>query len=509
MKYLPAALTLLVASIGFVAGHKIGATKSAAPRSNAPVAPEPWSPTTALDSASLPEKATSNPALTEAYELIRGNVDIKSKSSYEIYPAFYAAVQQLNLEEVRQLHRRVMAMPKNEGLLDTVADRLVELDPAYALDFVRKLPDSEDLKDPSGVVAAWARRTPDAAIAEATKLGDGGKASLLLKEALGALAKKDPEDALSKLGLIADEKQRDTVMGNCLTFWALRDPAASTQWLQAHPETYRVGANGNDSIAWFIRTVASRDLTMALEFSQTLPEPMRQQALMASAREWAMADPVAALAWAKEKGLPLSQRVSAHMDAIISTAMNRGPEKTTTWIESLPDGPERSVLAGSALRFAKAGMAPKLFALIPEDDQPRFVGPFMMSLNMQTSGAGRQWMLTLPEGNLRVAAMNNLIRTYWFKDPVAIIDTFPAGYSRDVGYAAHIRRTGNETKAPDVQQLSKIADKEFRQKTAVDAFVAWSRSDRAAARKWLDETPHISAEAKTRLTQPRGPTDEK
>jgi hypothetical protein len=255
-----------------------------------------------------------------------------------------------------------------------------------------------------------------------------------------------------------------------------------------------------------VRTVASRDVTTALEFSRTLAEPLRQQALMATTREWATMDPVAALTWARENGLPLSKKVSAHINTILGTAMERGPEKTTQWIESLPEGPDRDRLVGSALGFAKAGLAPRLFALIPETEQPKYVGPFMLSLNMQTSGSGREWIRTLPEGKLRAAAMENLISYYWFKNPVEIIESFPAGYSRDVAYATHVRKSSRESGAPDVQQLSKIANEDLRQRTAVIAFGTWYRTDRAAARKWMEETPHIPAEWKARMK--RAETDQ-
>jgi hypothetical protein len=502
MKHLlPVASVTLVASAGFFAGRSIGSTKSPHALPGTPAASE-HSAATASISTSTSAKVQDSPALTDAYELILENVEPGSAGSYYVYPAFYSAVRRLNLDELRQLHRRVMAIPNNMGLLDLVAYRLVELDPAYAKDFVRKFQLGADVKDPAGLVTAWARRTPEAAIEEAIRLGTGSsKASMLLKGAFEMLANNDPGSAVSKLGLITDEKQRETILGTCLTNWASSDPVGATKWMQAHPEAYSVGTDGNETIAMFVRSVAARDVTTALEFADTLAEPLRKQSLMSVGREWATKDPVAALKWASENGLPLTQKIASNMGTILGGAILRGPEKTAKWIESLPKGSERDGLVGYTLRFAKAGIAPQLFALISEEEQPRFVAPFMMSLNKQTSGSARQWMLTLPEGNLRNAAMDNLITVYWFKDPVAIIDTFPAGESRDVGYAAHIRRSSRESAAPDVQQLSKIADEKLRQRTACEAYIEWRQNDRAAARKWLEETPHIPPEWKAQAKQ--------
>jgi hypothetical protein len=142
-----------------------------------------------------------------------------------------------------------------------------------------------------------------------------------------------------------------------------------------------------------------------------------------------------------------------------------------------------------------------LFALIPEENQPAYVVPFMKSLNNQRVGAALQWSSSLPEGQLRVTALGALITNYRFKNPVATIDAFPAGESRDVAYLAHIRKTAEKSGAPDVEQLPKIADEKLRQRAAWDAFQTWNRKDPAVARKWMEETPHIPAEWKARMKQ--------
>jgi hypothetical protein len=80
----------------------------------------------------------------------------------------------------------------------------------------------------------------------------------------------------------------------------------------------------------------------------------------------------------------------------------------------------------------------------------------MTSLNNQRVGAAREYAASLPEGPLRVSAMNTLISEYRFDDPVSVIDSFSAGPSRDVAYAAHIRKSTQKGKAaPDIEQIAR------------------------------------------------------
>jgi hypothetical protein len=482
----------LIAVIGFFTGRSIASTKSTTPAAlnagKAKTVPEKVvSPSLSL------AKLEESPALTEAYEVLTG------QPRYEDHSIFYGAVQHLNLEQVRELHRRVMAMPANSNLLDIVADRWVQLEPDYAADFVRSFPNGAGVIDRTGLVFAWARRSPESAIAEAIKSGKSSKATLLLSGAFATLAAKDPESAVSQLKLIADEKLRDSVFDSCLTTWARQDPIGATRWMQAHPDAYSVGSNGNESVAKFCQGIAVRDLKTALEFSSGLAEPLRQQALLAVASEWAAADPAAALSWCLENHLSPTEPATSSFSSAINVAMHRGPEKTAAWIASLPLDGERGEIAGYALRFAKSAMALKLFGLIPEADQPNYVSPYMKSLNTQKVGAALQWASSLPEGTLRVAALDTLMSEYRFKKPVETIDAFPPGNSRDAAYAAYIRKSSSKATAPDMEQLPKIADERLRQRVAWEAFNTWNRSDPAAARKWLEETPHIPAQWKARV----------
>jgi hypothetical protein len=490
-RFLPFSAVALVASVGFFAGRGAGAIKSTNEITSIAVAHE--RPVATPIPVPKTVEIQDSPALTEAYELLTGVVGFRT------YAPFYRAVQRLTLEQVRELHRRVRAVPDNENFLETVADRWVQLDPAHCENYVRRFSTGAGISDGTGFITAWARRNPESAIEEALKSGASSKADLLLKGAFEVLAAKDPESAISRLGLIVDEMQRAKVLESCLTTWVHRNAIAATKWMQAHPETYGVGTDGNEVIAKFARNVAVRDVPTALEFSRSLSEPLRNQALMCVANEWAVEDPVAALNWCRENGLPLTRWATSSIGSVLGRAIVRAPEKTVKWIETLPEGAERTNLAGHALRSAKATFAPSLFALIPEKDQPNYVAPFMLSLNNKNVGAAREWASSLPEGKLRIAAMENLISNYHSKDPVSLIDGFAAGYSRDAAYAAYIRKSSRQSDAPDVQQLSKIADENLRQRAACDAFNTWRRTDRAAALKWMEETPHIPTEWKARL----------
>jgi len=480
----------LTAGVGFFAGRNLGPDQPS--KILPPAAAPPAGASENVPSTTPSERA----ALTEAYEVLT------RPDQFDDYSTFYGAVEKLTLEQIRELHRRVMAIPVSR-LLEVVADRWVRLDPAHAAEFVRNFPDGLNVVDRTGLIAAWARHFPEEAIEKAVSLGKSSKSALLLDGAFTALVAKDPESAASKLGLIADEKQRVAVFDSCMATWARQDPVAATRWLQSHPESYGVGANGNEIVARFAREVAVRDLTTALEFSRNLADPLRQQAQLAVATEWAIGDPATALAWCLENQLPITELATSKIGSVLGHAMTRGPEKTAGWIESLPPGDERSEIAGYALRFAKAALAPKLFALVPEDQQPAYAGYYMRSLNNKKVGAALQWATSLPEGNLRVAALEDLITDFRFSNPVEIIDAFAAGPSRDAAYAAHIRKSVGSSPAGALDQLSKISNLELRREMAVEGFREWKKVNPAAAAKWLEETPHIAAEMKARLTQPR------
>ena len=415
---------------------------------------------------------------------------------------FFAATRTLNLARIRDLHTRAMQMSSAGVLVDIAAERLVELDPAAALAYVRSVGDGQTLSDPAYLVAWWAWRTPEAAIEEGMKNPLSGKGRQLLKFAFRGLAENDPAGAASRLSLISDPKSRGEVLEACLTSWARRDPVQAAKWVQAHPESYATGSEGNDAIAKFAGTLAMRDPALARDFAQTLEEPLRGQALRHATQEWAMQEPKVALAWCMEHGVSVDLREdipgTQFARSILSSAMGRAPGATLDWLESIP-AETRAKLAPEALMTASADLAAKIFAFIAEEDQPEYAYRLMLTLNRRRAGDAMKWAAKLPEGPVRVAALSDLMGRYVFDDPVKEIEKFAAGRSRDAAYVSHVERAARSGTAPDVSLLPKIADPEMRAEAAGAIYRAWRRTEPDAADRWLSTTPHLPAEAKRRL----------
>ncbi len=151
-------VTLLVAS--FVAGRRFGGTAQVPSLEVA--ARLTGRPSAHADTGGV---SANSPAIQRALAVTFDNTAYGSGEIYE-------AVQRLSNAEVRKMSGMLGSQPGSgtSALRSLLAARRAEFAPESVAAEVLRLPDGKQFADTLGLVAAWAKANPDAALAEADRL---------------------------------------------------------------------------------------------------------------------------------------------------------------------------------------------------------------------------------------------------------------------------------------------------------------------------------------------------
>jgi hypothetical protein len=102
---------------------------------------------------------------------------------------------------------------------------------------------------------------------------------------------------------------------------------------------------GNDLVSSIAKSLAEKDATLAMQFAGQLPEELKLFPLIAAGSAWARQDAVAALDWALQNGIDISQRFRTETTStptyMLGDAMTSQPVQTVDWLLALPDGAQR------------------------------------------------------------------------------------------------------------------------------------------------------------------------
>ena len=299
---------------------------------------------------------------------------------------------------------------KAEAVVEALLARFAELDPrAATLWLLQTYPHS--LRD------AWMRAT------------------------LGTWIARDREAALTWARGLPERELRESVDGALLDQLSLLDPAAAEQQATA------LGANGqqlsilyhalaernlpatladamklprasaSSAIYSVLEVWVPRDLPGALAWAGSLPPgPLRQEAWSDLYSNWTRYDPAAAAAYLSAQGGPELTRQSV---GIVSYWVDSDPAAAVRWADSLPPALRRRTLSSLVSSWAA--------------DDPRAAADYALAqstpgrhdlidaaLNQWSNGdvpAALAWSESLPPGDLRVTARNDLCQAWARNDP--------------------------------------------------------------------------------------------
>ncbi len=443
------------------------------------------------------------------------------------------------------------------GILYT---RLVELDPALAVEHVRarQEPAREDWL--AAVFRTWARMDMEAAISAAVALEpidrfSAGRAILLSMEgaprkareavaralglsgrlqeielltlrrrlsadpeqdwqsALGEVshqlrmqrlvtiaqtwARTDPLRVLAEAELLPPGNARGAVIRQVFSVWGAQDVEAALGWLKANPE--RASSN---LLSVTLMSVAQWEPEQALELTHEFPLQEAAPAQSSIVFQWAANDPEAATAWALERA-----DEDLRNDLISNIAQVYGqqaPLDALGWAKSLPVGlrPGALVSVISALTQSRPRIAAEEALTSSEEILPRVVSGW----SREDPAAALGWSrANLNAEQLRAVEPGIVGRLARLDLPAArrAIEQIPTTDRRDMASQNAIRRVARNGTAADIELLyGGIADPRQREEIAFWLSARFEQQDPALAARFRAE---VSQERLDRDERPRPP----
>jgi hypothetical protein len=426
-----------------------------------------------------------------------------------------------------------------------------------AWDWTRQLTDpalKKSLLPP--LLAHLSASDPDQALSLAAASADDETRGLAELAIFDALAKTDPATALRRLGpILLTRRGIDWQVRGALVRWISQDPASAIDWALAQPPPHDdphrallaqivwelpntpaavrpfldVLARRDDipfkdeAIRNLVGTWINQDAPAALAYLDTIPDTARRSEalaralaylqpkafdqLLALARRlpaseerdhlvsehlatWVKKDPDAALAWLAANPHPALAAASAHVEAIlVGQLAATDPQAALARWQALPaDAPRAQISTELATAWAKNDPVAATRWFTDQISSSPGASPHFGDLAQVAApwvakdpAAYAEWALSQPEGPRRNQALSALT----------------ADYLRYWLYARP--EAESPPRAAHADNLSRIADPSLREAALHTHLFHWVRSDRRAARAWLESTDALSPEAVARL----------
>ncbi|MEM9384497.1 MAG: hypothetical protein AAGA68_05505 [Pseudomonadota bacterium] len=296
----------------------------------------------------------------------------------------------------------------------------------------------------------------DAALAAANldRLPNAQDRRSVLPSLAVAFARQQPETVMSWVNSLDNNSERQTAYAAAVNAIALSDPLAALQLLQTAPNA----AMRDEALAGAVRVVAERNPQGAAMLLDAAPAGSLQhrQAVQTLAYQWAVAEPYAALAWARE--LDDGARREA-IGSVLGTLAQRDLFAATELLGTLSGADRHHALQGVAQRYASQRPQQMLQWLEAYEGEPGYDDALRNAIST--------WMRNDPN-----AAFDAVLRQF---EATALQDLAPSMMmswsQRDpASAAAAIERM------PETLQAS----------TASTVASMWAQQDSRSALRWAD-----------------------
>jgi hypothetical protein len=292
----------------------------------------------------------------------------------------------------------------------------------------------------------WSEEDPAAAAQYVSQLPVSEQNLHLIHSMAHRWAERDRKTAMEWGAAQTDPAKRERAMGGVVSSWSDSDPAAAANFASSIENNFE----RNRVLEVAARRWASQDTAAAMEWAQELPGADRQRATESILREVAEYDPGRAATMYEEltAALPLKSQ-TAHeyrrmAEEIAAVWSSTSPQEAANWAMGLPE-------SGEARRAAVGNVAEHW-------------------LRIDSMAAG-EWILELPQGNIRDAASERVVHSTVQSDPATAFEW--ANSLSDEGHSTGLMR---------------------------EVLHRWNSTDPASARAALD-TASVSSEQRRELNE--------
>jgi hypothetical protein len=250
-----------------------------------------------------------------------------------------------------------------------------------------------------------------------------------------ALAREDPQAAITCLDQIQSSHMRRIARNDMLAQWARTDEHGAMEWAQSLPRP----ADRDESVRAIIAGTMESRPNRAAELLASLPPSSlesNQGFLDEVVGRWVKADQEAARSWIVQ--LPSGALRERAMASLIPNWTGQDARAAADFVQRLPEGAEQTALLGTvafswAARDSKAAL--NWLETLPEGAALQTVIPgFADGLAARKPEQAAQWVANLPPGNIQAEAAVRVAARWAFADPSSAarwVEAFPSGPTRE------------------------------------------------------------------------------
>lgn len=261
-------------------------------------------------------------------------------------------------------------------------------------------------------------------------LPPGPLRGLVTAALLEQLTDADPKEALRLVLQSGHVNPRTTPLDKLFTRLAELDPRAASQAAQDLPnEQAARGALERVAATW-----AARDPAGAYAWFQAAPnlsKLVRVRTLMSVYQAWSKADPAAAGAFLLAQGTGADTSEGAQLttragvEVIGASWAQRDPSAALAWMGQLPTEYRDGALKGIMATWGKndpRGVAMYAASATDSGAVNRYLEPALTTWAQADPAAVRDWVQTLPAGDVRKSSASRLAREWSNQDPQAALN---------------------------------------------------------------------------------------
>jgi len=248
--------------------------------------------------------------------------------------------------------------------------------------------------------------------------------------------------------------------------------------------------NHEDAIDGVLATWASRDLSEAISWVEQLPSgEVKGHAVLSVASEAMRSDPQSALRIASE--LPVSNERDELLKRATSEWTLSSPSDALSWVQQIDDDSLRSQLmavvttvlserdSANAAQFALSTIAPGKM-------QNDAVVGIVQRWTQHDPASAAAWVTAFPEGELRTAAVENIVKLWPSRtEAAAWLNSLAPGASRDNGLRAYAEQIAPAHPREAAAWATTIANPQMQVAQLEKIVRSWMDSDPTSATQWV------------------------
>lgn len=323
---------------------------------------------------------------------------------------------------------------EHEGMrhevLESVAQRMADVDLAKALEWAGTLKDVEAQVALAGVLQEAANSNPQIVVANLENIPEGRVRNELISRTADEWAERDPDGAM-KWAETLNEDERERAIGEIAESVFETDPDRAQEIADLIPGTEQ----RSELIQRIARLRATADVDDAMQWLGTLPAEDRAGAWSGVAREWAQTDPQAAAEFGATMEDPVAQEQL--VSAASYTWSQRAPAQAAEWARTLEGRNQTNAMNRIVENWAR--------------ENPADAGDFVASSL---------------DGELQ-ASMTRQVVSRWLRNDTneasVWIDSLPSGSGRDSAVSTLVSNIEREYPETALQWANTIGDERRRE----------------------------------------------